>query len=340
MASIRKHKSKSKGNGFIVDYYDLDGIRKTKVLYTDRATADAFANRIEYRKFLVRSGLADDLKPNVVFSIALDNYIDYAAIQKKPNTIEREMYVYNRFREFVGDIKIRSISRELIECYIKKRFIDDKLSAATVDIEMRTMRQFFNVLIAHKFLLSNPMKGIQGPKVNDKPIRFLTAEEENKLLEFIDSDNFKDLIVAYLHSGARKEELLPHRFTWDSVDLKENTITITGKRDKVRMVPMTATLFKILDRRKNEMNEEFPFDFKYNNVLKKLQIYYDRAGIKDADVHTLRRTFGSRLVQKGVPIFTVSKLLGHSSVVITEKHYVSLLKSDLESQVRKLDELD
>jgi len=106
------------------------------------------------------------------------------------------------------------------------------------------------------------------------------------------------------------------------------------------MVPMTATLFKILDRRKNEMNEEFPFDFNYNNVLKKLQIYYDRAEIKDADVHTLRRTFGSRLVQKGVPIFTVSKLLGHSSVVITEKHYVSLLKSDLESQVRKLDELD
>ncbi|MBT3684041.1 MAG: hypothetical protein HOG35_13425 [Candidatus Marinimicrobia bacterium] len=54
-------------------------------------TAEAFANRIEYRKYLVRSGLADDLKPNVTLSIALDNYIDYVAIQKKANTIEREM---------------------------------------------------------------------------------------------------------------------------------------------------------------------------------------------------------------------------------------------------------
>ena len=46
MASIRKHKSKSKGNGFIVDYYDLDGIRKTKVLYTDRANASAVARSV------------------------------------------------------------------------------------------------------------------------------------------------------------------------------------------------------------------------------------------------------------------------------------------------------
>jgi len=41
-------------------------------------------------------------------------------------------------------------------------------------------------------------------------------------------------------------------------------------------------------------------------------------------VKDLRSTYGSKLVQNGAPIFTVSKLLGHSSVTITEKHYAAL----------------
>ncbi len=337
MASVRKHKSKKNGDGYIISYYDLDGNRHSKVIYSDRETAEAFANKIDYQKFLVKTGLAEDLKPNVTLSIALERYLDHAAIRKKPNTIDREMYVYNKFQEFMGDIKIRSITKELVECYIRKRFVDDEVSPSTVSIEIRTLRQFFNVLISHKFLTRNPLSGVQGPKVVDKQIRFLTQEEQDRLLEEVDSEDFRDLVVAYLHTGARKEELLPERLTWDNVDLKNKSVTLTGKRDKVRTIPINQTLLEILSRRKNEMNLEFPFEFAYQNILKKLQLYYERAGIKDADVHTLRRTFGSRLVQKGVAIFAVSKLLGHSSVVITEKHYVSLLQSDLEIQIKKLD---
>lgn len=337
MATVKKHISKTKGTGYKINYYDSDGVRHIITLYTDRETAEAFANKIEYRKFQIRNGLIPDLKPNVTLYKAVRLYLDYVDIKKKSNTIERELYVYNSFKKFIGDIKIRSITSDMIEEYIRKRYRFDKISPATVRIEIKTLRQFFNVLISHKFLVSNPATAIQGPKVIDRPIRFLTIEEETKLLKTIDSDDFKDLVVAYLHSGARKEELLPGRLTWDCIDFEKQTITITGKRDKIRTIPMTDTFSEIVSRRKKLMNAEFPFDFSYQNILKKLQIYYNRAGIKNADVHTLRRTFGSRLVQKGVPIFTVSKLLGHSSVVITEKHYVGLLNSDLEDQVKKLD---
>ena len=337
MATVKKHVSKTKGTGYKINYYDSDGVRHIVTLYTDRETAEAFANKIEYRKYEIRTGLAPDLKPNITLFKAINQYLDYVDIKKKANTIEREMFVYNHFKKYIGDIKIRSITSEMVEDYIRRRYLRDEISPATVRIEIKTLRQFFNVLIAHKFLVNNPINGVQGPKVIDKPIRFLTIEEETALIDVIDSADFKDLIVAYLHSGARKEELLPKRFTWDCVDFEKQTIRITGKRDKTRTVPMTDTLYKILVRRQSETDREFPFDFNYQNILKKLQIYYEKAGIKNADVHTLRRTFGSRLVQKGVPIFTVSKLLGHSSVVITEKHYVSLLNSDLEIQIKKLD---
>ena len=55
-----------------------------------------------------------------------------------------------------------------------------------------------------------------------------------------------------------------------------------------------------------------------------------RLGIKDARFHDLRRTFGYNLIKQGRPIYEVSKLLGHSSVTTTERHYAPLLTTEIE----------
>ena len=49
--------------------------------------------------------------------------------------------------------------------------------------------------------------------------------------------------------------------------------------------------------------------------------------------HELRDTFASHLVMAGVPILTVSKLLGHADVRITEKHYAHLAPGHLQNAV-------
>ena len=55
-----------------------------------------------------------------------------------------------------------------------------------------------------------------------------------------------------------------------------------------------------------------------------------RLEIPDARFHDLRRTFGYNLIKQGMPIYQVSKLLGHASVTTTEKHYAPLLATDVE----------
>ena len=50
----------------------------------------------------------------------------------------------------------------------------------------------------------------------------------------------------------------------------------------------------------------------------------------------LRATFASMLIEKGVDIYTVSRLLGHSSVKVTEKHYVALDAKHVRSAVEVL----
>ncbi|MEA3288253.1 MAG: tyrosine-type recombinase/integrase [Candidatus Marinimicrobia bacterium] len=65
---------------------------------------------------------------------------------------------------------------------------------------------------------------------------------------------------------------------------------------------------------------------------------FHSAEIPDANLHTLRKTAGARLIQKGVDIYRVSKFLGHSSVKVTEKHYVDLLEVDYQDMSALLED--
>ena len=53
----------------------------------------------------------------------------------------------------------------------------------------------------------------------------------------------------------------------------------------------------------------------------------EKANIKDAAVHTLRKTAGAIYYKTNRDIFATSKFLGHSSVIVTESHYVGLIQS-------------
>ncbi len=62
-----------------------------------------------------------------------------------------------------------------------------------------------------------------------------------------------------------------------------------------------------------------------------------QAGLPDGiSVHSLRATFACHLIEQGVDIYTVSRLLGHSSVTVTEKHYLALDPAHAKSAVNSL----
>ena len=61
------------------------------------------------------------------------------------------------------------------------------------------------------------------------------------------------------------------------------------------------------------------------------------AGINDASLHSIRKTFGSKLIESGTDIYTVSRLLGHSSVNVTSSHYIDLLDDEYHTAVGALD---
>ena len=99
-----------------------------------------------------------------------------------------------------------------------------------------------------------------------------------------------------------------------------------GKSGK-RQIKITSQAQAVLD----EVGELW--NYSKNYICLKFKQNMERLEIPDARFHDLRRTFGYNLIKQGMPIYQVSKLLGHASVTTTEKHYAPLLVTDVEEFV-------
>ncbi|MBI5902550.1 MAG: tyrosine-type recombinase/integrase [Deltaproteobacteria bacterium] len=83
----------------------------------------------------------------------------------------------------------------------------------------------------------------------------------------------------------------------------------------------------------------FPNDLgrpRKNNLLRDMKVCYKRAGITDADIHSLRHTFCTQLARKNVPVQKIMKLAGHLDIETT-MIYVNLVNEDMRDSVEKLD---
>jgi site-specific recombinase XerD len=335
MASIRIIATNS-GRRWKVDYYDINGHRRTKT-FPDRRTAKEFKLSIEHKKSRIRAGLDETLQQNLRFDDMKDEYLSIIDGQKKPKTIQREETVFRTLRLFIPNEKIRNISASTIKQYVHYRIDECKVSPATVNTELRTLKSFFNILIAHNYVQVNPIMSVKLLPVEKKEPQTFSDDEIENLFKQVGDPNYLDLIEMYLHTGARRAELLPQNFTWENVDFEGRMIRLRGKFDKERLVPLDNKAFDILHKRKFKQHLDYPFNFDYDYMYKKIKKYITDAGIPDGTLHGLRRTFGSKLVQSGVDIYIVSKLLGHSSVKVTEQAYIHLLDSNLKDSVSILD---
>jgi integrase len=159
--------------------------------------------------------------------------------------------------------------------------------------------------------------------------RYLTPIEEAKLLKAA-SPAVRDAITLAIDTGLRLDELFG--LTWPQVDLLRGVITTTTqtKNGRARKVPISKRSSQILSQQKRVLDVPFVLvnpdtKYRYVNMTKGLKAARRRSGIAMMSWHDLRRTAGCRWLQRdGRTMQEVSVLLGHSSVLVTEKHYAFL----------------
>lgn len=128
----------------------------------------------------------------------------------------------------------------------------------------------------------------------------------------------------------RKNEILS--LQWEYIDFDKEVIILphtNTKSKKTRLLPINATLRKILLEQKllgGASDFVFPSDESQTGHISWLRHSFStackKAGIRGLTFHDLRDTFATRLIEAGVNIVTVSKILGHSVINLTVKRYV------------------
>jgi len=332
--SMRRDKKAKHQPTWIVDFLDENGIRRRKRLHCTKSVAQTrlglILNEIEKRKMGLSNG--DNY---ITIEELFNKYILASEIDgKSPLTIERIRNVSDVFTRIIGSKTLMfEITTEHIENYKQIRLSEKTpkkkyLTKGGLNVELRHLKALFNWAIKRGLLIRSPFVGVDMVKVENKPVRFLTNAELTDLfaqLDLAEDVNAIELFTFYLQTGARRSEALPPKFTWDNVDFKTRLILFHGKFGKRRTLPLSPSLHKILLGRKKYKH---PFDFTIYQASNMAEKYFKLANIENASLHTFRKTCGSILIQQGLDIYRVSKWLGHSSVAVTEKHYVDLLQSE------------
>lgn len=168
-------------------------------------------------------------------------------------------------------------------------------------------------------------------------LRFLSKDEEVEILNLLtlwsDQDSH-DAISMLLDTGMRCGELLK----LEGKDVRNNQITIWDTKNGTdHTIPLTQRASRIVSERIAQHGRGLLFPMPYTRLRDRFQRVVDHLEIDDVSLHTLRHTFASRLVQKGVSIQTVSKLLNHSTIQITMR-YAHLAPSNLRDAVSLLED--
>ena len=284
---------------------------------------------------------------------------NYKATTLKSKTYDNYEYALNsHIRMSIGGLKLNKIRTDSIQ-QLYNQMHKRNLSTSTIRIVHVTLSQAFDQAIKNELIHTNPCKATVRPKSERKKVTAMTVQQHDAFLDGCKNTTFHNFFVFLLNTGLRMGEALA--LVWQDIDFQEKTITVnktasdivnrdegaTTKRKtiiteaksshSIRTVPLNNTANEILMSQRDR-NGLLVFSSKVGTMLMPRNINRSLGDLLKAKdlpdsitIHTLRHTFATRLLEKGVNPKVVSDLLGHASVQITldvYSHVMPKVKSD------------
>lgn len=337
MARIYQVEGKN-GPRWYLDYH-VEGRRVRKRIGKSKRIAELALADIEVKLERKETGFAVKDR-NLKDFIA--EYLAFAKGNKAIQSYQRDELTLRHLTEFIKVDKLGAITPSLLEAYKAQR-VEKGTKPSTLNRELNTIKAMFNKALAWGALSKNPAQSVRKLKETHKKIRYLSREEVATLTKAA-SERMRPIIEIFLHTGFRRDELI--HLTWADVDFKNKVLSVQAKdgwhpKDyETRHIPMTARLAEVLHAIpkadgsyvfKNGGGKALDADVLSHDFLKLVRA----CGIKNTSIHTLRHTFASHLVMNSVDLYTIQKLLGHSSIKTTEI-YAHLAPDYLRSAIERL----
>jgi len=326
-----------RGNKWWMTYRDAIGVQRFESCKTSNKK-EAERRLIDRRKEAME-GIAP-VPPIKPFALAdlQERYLSFVGHQRGVAT---KHYHFAHFTRVWGNPPIHSLTVDVLDQYRGRRR-GEGVGAATINREMATLKHALSKAVEWKLLRKTAREDLTAIKKYQEPdgrLRYLSGPAEaDRLLQACDA-SLRPLVLTALHTGMRKGELLG--LTWDLVDMTHGFIRLNQtKNGKARALPFNETLWSVFSELRTRPDVPWVFHDDAGNRWKDVRHPFEAAcvsaGLTDFHFHDLRHTFASWLMMRGVPLATVSNLLGHTSPTMTLR-YAHLSPKHLTSAVRVLD---
>ncbi len=288
---------------------------------------------------------AGDLPPAVdqkrTLGDALDAWLKAIADQRSHDEYESRMKLYVR-PTFDRTPLVKLTKPKLLELRTSLKTGKKPIGNATINTLFASLSAAFNYFIEQGWCGENPLKYIDDLDVAERPFVWLqSAGEVQKLLSAC-NENIRTLVAVLVGTGMRLDEAL--HLMWTDIDLQHRVIHVhrgrrgATKSGRLRHVPIFDSVLTVLREMKlakgentllwpgakrDKFEEQLPRN--KTSVFRPFKAAVLRSGLpKKLRLHDLRHTFAGLFLASGGDIFKLSKILGHSSVAITQQVYAHL----------------
>ena len=320
MASIRR-----RGKSYFVDYRE-NGKRIRKVV-SSREEAELILKKQSAKKSHEQD--QGRLAPGSLKDL-FSRFFIYSQETHSPNTQERYRSILGNFQRFLLKNSISNVTdlnQSLIKSFLKFRQ-DEGASENTVNSELTVIRKVFTLAIKWGLASSNPTDDVSKLEAPAKQApQYLSKEDCQKLLTQCD-EWLKPIVLTILHTGLRKGEIEGLR--WQDINFENGVINIRVRdkwtpKDNERTIPINKTLKEVLLK---QIQITGAYDFVFlseklkpidrNKIRLRLIKAAAQASLPElTQVSTLRNTFIAQLIERGVALSVIQKLVGHSDINTT-----------------------
>lgn len=275
------------------------------------------------------------------YSINLKLFCRYMSVYKKiqPEPVSDTTYIKNLDVEFFRDISLADAYSFLSYCKDVR-----KNSEATRARKVAAIRSFYHYLSNQQLVKDSPLQNLDTPKLKKTLPKYLSLDESLDLLKCIDGKHRERdyaMIVLFLNCGLRLSELVGLNYT----DIKDNTITVTGKGNKQRTVYLNDACMSAINNYMHVRPVDGVIDRKalfLSSRLKRIspktvqytvKQFLHKAGLDGYSVHKLRHTAATLMYQYGdTDLLVLKEILGHENVGTTQI-YTHIVNAQLKEAI-------
>jgi len=337
-----------RGRNWGINYTDPNGKQVRRMISEYKETAERVLKKIEMN--IIEGRYLDKKK---VISVLFEDFVEeflvnYVYLENR-HPKNREGLIRKMAECFKGK-SMHQIDIRMIRQYLTQKLTESK--PATVNRHLSMLRCMFNRAIEWKIIDGeNPTKGIKKLPEDNERCRWLTDKEQAFLLSHCHGIT-RVIVMTALQTGLRWNEIMNLKWSQSPksnyVDFDNNTIVIHStwsKAKKSRYIPLSYSLrCELLTLKKKTAQSEYIFlnprtGKPFNNIRRSFNRAVKEARLEDLKFHDLRHVFASQLVRKGVDLYVVQQLLGHSSPKMTQR-YAHIRPDQLKTAIEEIDLLN